>query len=92
MDLTGLLITVDGILIQSYRLTGFTFLDYLLGTFILALISVILGELTISLALRFNRNHVEGITNDMIRANNLSIKALKVQDKMSYKACNDRAN
>ena len=45
------LVDIDGILIQFYRFTGLTFLDYLLGTFILALISVILGELTISLAL-----------------------------------------
>jgi hypothetical protein len=56
------------------------------------LFSVTLGELTISLALRFNRRHVEEISGNMVRANNLSIMALKAQDKMSYKACNDRAN
>ena len=92
MDMTALFTTLDRILIQLFRLTGFTFLDYVLGTFTLALMSVTLGELTISLALRFNRNHVEGITDDMIKANNLSIMALKARDKMSYKACNDRAN
>jgi hypothetical protein len=92
MDMTALSMMADEILIQLYRLTGFTFLDYLLGTFILALLSVTLGELTISLALRFNRRHVEEITGNMIKANNLSIMALKARDKMSYKACNDRAN
>jgi hypothetical protein len=69
-----------------------TFLDYLLGTFILALISVILGELTISLALRYNKVHVNAITDDMVKMNNLSIMALKSRDKKSYKACNDTAN
>ena len=86
------LVDIDGILIQFYRFTGLTFLDYLLGTFILALISVILGELTISLALRYNKNHVDAITDNMVKMNNLSIMALRSRDKKSYKACNDGAN
>jgi hypothetical protein len=86
------LVGIDGILIQFYRLSGLTFLDYLLGTFILALISVILGELTISLALRYNRGHVNAITDNMVKMNNLSIMALRSRDKKSYKACNDTAN
>ena len=90
--ITGWLVHIDGVLIQFYRFTGFTFLDYLLGTFILALLSVILGELTISLALRYNKGHVDAITDNMVRMNNLSIMALKTRDKKSYKACNDTAN
>jgi hypothetical protein len=82
----------DRILIQFYRITGFTFLDYLLGTFVLALITVVFGELTISLALRLNRAHVNQVTDDMVKMNNLSIMALKEKDKASYKACNDTAN
>jgi hypothetical protein len=89
---TGWWVAIDGILIQFYRFIGVTFLDYLLGTFILALISVILGELTISLALRYNRVHVDAITDNMVNMNNLSIMALKSRDKKSYKACNNRAN
>jgi len=73
-------VSIDQTLIQLFRVTGVTFLDYLMGTFALALISVILGELTISM------------TADMIKMNNLSIMALKSQDKGSYKACNDTAN
>ncbi len=91
-SIAGWLANIDGVLIQFYRLTGLTFLDYLLGTFILALISVILGELTISLALRYNKVHVNAITDDMVKMNNLSIMALKSRDKKSYKACNDTAN
>ena len=91
-SITGWLVHIDGILIEFYRFTGLTFLDYLLGTFILALISVILGELTISLALRFNKGHVSTITDNMVKMNNLSIMALKTRDKKSYKACNDTAN
>ena len=90
--IAGWLVNIDGVLIQFYRFTGLTFLDYLLGTFILALISVILGELTISLALRYNKVHVNAITDDMVKMNNLSIMALKNRDKKSYKACNDTAN
>jgi hypothetical protein len=93
MDLiTDWLVLIDGVLIQFYRLTGLTFLDYLLGTFILALISVILGELTLSLAFRYNRGHVRAITDNMVKMNNLSIMALRSRDKKSYKACNDMAN
>jgi len=89
---TSWLADIDGILIQFYRITGYTFLDYLLGTFILALVSVILGELTISLALRYNKHHVNAITDSMVKMNNLSILALKSRDKKTYKACNDTAN
>jgi hypothetical protein len=89
---TGWLADIDGILIQLYRLTGLTFLDYLLGTFVLALMSVMLGELTISLALRYNKHHVHDITDNMVKMNNLSIMALKSRDQESYKACNDTAN
>ena len=90
--ISGWLVAIDGILIQFYRFTGLTILDYLLGTFILALISVILGELTISLALRYNKGHVNAITDNMVKMNNLSIMALKSRDKKTYKACNNRAN
>ena len=89
---TGWWAAIDGILIQFYRFTGLTFLDYLSGTFILALISVVLGELTISLALRHNRVHVDAITDNMVKMNNLSIMALKSRDKKSFKACNNTAN
>jgi hypothetical protein len=82
----------DRILIQFYRITGFHFFDYLVGTFVLALLSVVIGELTISLALRLNRSHVDRVTDDMVRMNNLSIMALIEKDKGSYKACNDTAN
>jgi hypothetical protein len=91
-SITGWMVPIDEVLIQFYRLTGSTFLDYLLGTFILALLSVILGELTISLALRYNKGHINAITDNMVKMNNLSIMALKSLDKKSYKACNDTAN
>jgi hypothetical protein len=91
-SITGWLVHIDRILIQFYRFTGLTFLDYLFGTFILALLSLILGELTISLALRYNKGHVDAITDNMVKMNNLSIMALKTRDKKSYKACNDTAN
>jgi hypothetical protein len=92
MDMTAFLVSFDRILIECYRISGCTFLDYLLGTFVLALCSVMLGELTISLALKYNRAHVDTVTDDMIKMNNLSIMALKARDKASYKACNDTAN
>jgi hypothetical protein len=90
--ITGWLVPIDGVMIQFYRLTGLTFLDYLLGTFILALMSVILGELTLSLVLRYNQGHVRAITDNMVKMNNLSLMALRRREKKSYKACNDMAN
>lgn len=86
------LIMADQFLIQLYRITGMTILDYFLGTFLLALSAVVLGEWTLSLVLRFNRHYVDKIEDEMLRQHRLSLRALRQNDEKAYKACNHEAN
>jgi len=85
-------IILDPYLITFYRLTGDAMVNFLLGTFILAMISVVLGEFTLSLALRFNRRHIEGMEDELAKQHQLSMAALQLKDQKGYKACNKQAN
>ena len=82
---------LDGFLILFYRITGITIVDYLFGTFILAFICVIVGELTISLAIRINKRYIDGMAREMKEKEKLSIRAYEAGDKHSYKALNKEA-
>jgi len=83
---------LDPYLIQLYRMSGYVLVDFFIGTFLLALITVVIGEFTLSLALRINRRHIQAMENELTEQHNLSMAALEVEDKKSYKACNDQAN
>jgi hypothetical protein len=82
---------LDGFLILFYRITGTAILDYALGTFILAFLCVIVGELTLSLALKFNKPHVDGLARKMSEKEKLSIQAYEACDRRSYEALNQEA-
>ena len=75
-----------------YSLTGHEGLDYLLGTFVLALVAVVVGEFTISLVFRFNRKHLDDLNHRMSAMSLLSKDALNAGDITSYHACNKQAN
>ncbi len=75
-----------------YRLPDHNVAGYFLGTFILCLACVIIGEYFISAAFRINRKKIACDNEEMARFQDLSIKALKAGDKPAYKACNSRAN
>jgi hypothetical protein len=66
--------------------------DYYLGTFLLALLTVLVGEFTISLVFRVNRRHLEKLNSDYQDLSRLSAEALKRGDKENYKACNKEGN
>ena len=83
---------IDQFIIPFYRLTGLTILDFYLGTFVLSIMALVLGELTISLYFLFNKKDIDQGTEEMISMHNLSILALKRGDKGSYKVCNKNAN
>ncbi|MCX5874432.1 MAG: hypothetical protein NTY51_14540 [Deltaproteobacteria bacterium] len=85
-------LSLDSFLISFYRLTGYALIDFLAGTFLLAFISVVIGEFSISLAFLWTRRHIEHIQNEMVRYQNLSIEALASGDKESYSAANKLAN
>jgi hypothetical protein len=83
---------LDPHLIWLYRVTGYTFADFLLGTFVLALVSVIIGEFSISLIFLINRKNIDKQTDEIVRYQNLSIDALAARDKEAYHASNKMAN
>lgn len=81
----------DSFLIFFYRFTGYPFVDYLIGTFCLAFMCVIVGELTVSLAIRLNRTQIEEMKGEMNRKERLSMAAYEAGDKKGYRALNKEA-
>jgi hypothetical protein len=65
---------------------------YFLGTFLLACASVIIGEYSIAVAFRFNKEKIDSDNQDIEYYQNLSVEALKTGDKAAYKSCNSIAN
>jgi hypothetical protein len=83
---------IDSFLIAPYRLPDNPLLGWWVGTTILALWSVLLGEITLAIAFRANRFRIEELGQEMSDRHNQSINALKSGDKSSYKAINSLAN
>ncbi len=89
---TYLYMQIDKILMPFYRFPDDPLLGYYLGTFLLSLACVIIGEYSISLAFRFNKENITRDDDEIGHFQSLSIKALKAGDKSAYKACNSIAN
>jgi len=83
---------IDTVLMPFYRFPDNPIAGYYLGTFILAFASVIIGEYSISIAFRFNRDMISRDNQEMNHFQKLSLEALKSGDKTSFKACNGIAN
>lgn len=82
---------VDSFIILFYRVTGIPIADYLFGTFILAFICVVLGEATVSLAIRFNKGYLDGLSHEASKKERLSLAAYEAGDRDGYKALNQEA-
>lgn len=83
---------LDQVLIVLYRITGNPVSDFFLGTFLLAFLTVVLGEFTASIAYRLNLKHLQGLNARMVEMNNASLAALRAGEKQQYKAQNKEAN
>jgi hypothetical protein len=83
---------LDPILITFYRLTGYPLVDYYLGTFLLALLTVLVGEFTISVVFRINKSHLDRLNARFEKMQSLSSEALAAGDQAGYKACNKEGN
>ena len=66
-------------------------MDFIIGTFVLASISLLIGEATVSLAFRFTRRHIGKKTAEAEEYQNLSMDALKAGNKEAYEAANKLA-
>jgi hypothetical protein len=92
MEMPWLFLVLDPFLIRLYRLTGCAPADFIIGTFALALMAVIVGECTISFAYLFARKRIESVTDEAVKYQNLSIDALTAGNKEAYRAANKLAN
>lgn len=82
---------IDPYIICFYRMTGIGIVDYMTGTFCLSMMAVVVGELTISLALRFNTGYLSGLSSQMTEKEMLSIQAYESGNMAGYKALNKEA-
>jgi hypothetical protein len=82
----------DPYLIWFYRITGWSFIDFLIGTFILCTIATVIGELTISVVFLINRKYISVVTEEVARYQDLAGKAASSGNNAVYVACNDMAN
>ena len=82
---------IDGPIIFFYRIFGIPIADYMFGTFVLSMITVVIGELTVSLALKANKPYLAGLSRTMKQKESLSINAYENGDMTGYKALNKQA-
>ncbi len=83
---------LDRVIIPLYRLVDDPLIGFFLGTFLLAFITVVIGEFTISFVFLANKSYLDRLNNELIKWNNLSVEAIEAGDKEAYKIFNDRAN
>lgn len=86
------LLWLDPVLIAPYRWLDAPMAAFLLGTFVLCLWCVILGDAASLGAARLNRKLYAGYLEDMVHHHNLSVKAIGRGDKAGYKAVNRQAH
>ena len=83
---------VDSHLILIYRITGIPMADFLLGTLVLALLSVAIGEISVLLLRRVNRSHMHRLDKELQIKHEQSIEAKRAGDEGSYRILNREAN
>ena len=81
----------DAGIIFFYRLTGIPIVNFLIGTFCLAFLCVLVGEIFVSVALKFNRRYIDQMSDEILEKERLSIAAYESGDQKGYKALNQQA-
>ncbi len=79
-------------MIRFFVLAEEPILDFFIGSFCLAMLCVVAGELTLSVAVRFNRKHIDDLKKEIDQKEKLSLQAQQLGDRASYKALNKAAN
>ena len=92
MEMPWLFAVLDPYLIWFYRLPGNAYIGVFLGTFVLAVICLVLGDITFSLAARLQGKHLDNIATEAGKYQEISIDAAKAGDKASFHAANKIAN
>lgn len=83
---------LDPYLIWFFRLTGQAWLNFLLGTLVVAVLALLVGELTSFLASFLVRRHFQEVAGEAKKYQELSMEALKTGDRPAYEAANKLAN
>lgn len=92
VNMNAFFMAIDPYLIWFYRISGYALVDFFVGTFVLASIALIMGEVTISLAFLAARRKIDAVNEQMTHYQNMSLDALKAGDKKTYLASNKLAN
>ena len=87
-----LLMFLDRWFISFYRLVEDPILAYFLGTFLLALLCVLVGELLVGLAVYLNRDYLRRLTEELIQWNNLAVEAVEKGNPDACHTFNREAN
>ena len=87
-----LVASIDPVLIAPYRFFEDPMLGWWVGTAVLALWSVILGELTLAVVYRINRSTVAENSKKTLYYHEQSLKAKEAGDEKAYKGINKLAN
>lgn len=90
--LEALFKTADPQMTRLFLLTRDPVINFFIGSFLLAFGCVVVGEITLLLAIRWNRNHIEGLKKEIRNKEKLSIQAYEMGDRDSYRALNKDAN
>jgi hypothetical protein len=92
MHMPWFFVAVDPYLIWCYRLPGNAYAGFFLGTFVLALICLVLGDVTFAVAARLQGKHLDKIASEASKYQEISIDAAKAGDRTSFRAANKLAN
>ncbi len=84
-------LSIDQFLIFFFRIIDQPMGGFLLGSASLAFMCVIVGELSVSLALKLNKPYIDMLGKEMRNKEQLSMIAHCFKDKTSYKALNKEA-
>lgn len=86
------IVSLDPYLIWLYRITGYAFVDFLVGTFVLGMVATVIGEFTIFLVYLLNRTYIRETTDEVLRYHDLAAKAASAGEGKVCRMCNDLAN
>jgi hypothetical protein len=92
MEIPAFLLPLDPYLIWFYRLPGNAYVGFLLGTLVLVLMCLVIGEITFWLTAQLMGKHLDSVASEALKYQDISIAAAKAGDKRSFKAANSVAN
>jgi hypothetical protein len=92
MEMHSFYLAIDPFLIWFYRITGYAAVDVVIGTLVLAFLTLTIGEFTAAVAMRFTRARTEKHSESATKYQDLAIDALRAGNKEAYKAANMLAN